>query len=162
MQQRIETIVFCLLLMTAAMPAVVAAEALVLDDDRVSVKLGPEVAAAPEKIKAIKEYRIMERLQEELRNRMADLPRTFKAQIVITKLHLRSGSAVFFAGRATGDDFIYTDITITDKGKQTHHMVFESVNTASSHSQVPPRRVNNMIRKFGTQVSRELRPRRRQ
>ena len=160
MHKQVDAIVFGLML-TVAIPVAVSAEKLALKDDRVSVKLGPEVAAAEEKVKAIEEYRIMERLQEELKNRMANFPRSSKAQIVINKLHLRSGSAVFFAGRMTGDDFIETDITITDNGKQTHHMVIESVNTASSHSQVPPRRVNNMIRKFGSQVSRELRSYRR-
>lgn len=160
MQKRVEALIFGLML-TVAMPTAVTAEALALNDSRVSVKLGPEVAIAEEKVKAIKGHRIMERLQEELKNRMANFPASPRAQIVINKLHLRSGSAVFFAGRTTGDDFIETDITITDKGKQTHHMVIESVNTASSRSQVPSRRVNNMIRKFGTQVSRELRSYRR-
>ena len=122
------------LLLALAMSATGVAEELVLKDDKVTVKLGPEVAAAEEKVKAIKEYRIMERLQEELRHRMAVLPGTSKAQIVITRMRLRSGRSVFFGGGMTGDDFIETEITITDRGKQTHRMVLESVNTRSSRS----------------------------
>lgn len=160
MYTRFKTLVV-MLLMVMAIPATGAAEELVLKDDRVTVKLGPEVASAEEKVEAIKKYHIMERLQQELKSRMNALPGSSRAQMVITRMRLRSGRSVFFAGRMTGDDFIETEITITDRGKETHRMVLESVNTASSRSQVPPRRVNNMIRKFGSQVSRELRSYRR-
>lgn len=144
------------LLLIGVSPAITQAEELSLKGDRISVKLGPEVAAAPEKVEAIKEHRIMERLRDELGNRMYSLPASTRASIVITKLHLRSGKAVFFGGSMTGDDFIETEITLTEKGKQPRRFVIESVNTRSSRSQVPPRRVNNMIRKFGSQVQREL------
>jgi len=143
-------------MLIGAMPAVVQGEELSLKGGRVSVRLGPEVTAAPEKVEAIKEYRIMERLRDELGNNMHGMPASAKATIVITKLHLRSGRAVFFGGRMSGDDFIETDITISEKGKPPLRFVIEAVNRKSSRSQVPPRRVNNMIRKFGSEVAREL------
>ena len=142
--------------MLAGAMAVVHAEELSIKGGRISVALGPEVTAAPEKVEAIKEYHIMERLRDELGNRMYSMPASTRASIVITKLHLRSGRSVFFGGRMTGDDFIETQITLNEKGKQPRRFVLESVNTKSSRSQVPPRRVNNMVRKFGSQVQREL------
>jgi hypothetical protein len=122
-------------------------DGLSISSKQLKITLSDDVKAADEKVEAIKNYKVLTRIQNEIQGHLGALPASAKVEVVITGFRLRSGASGFFG--MSGSDEIDARVTVKDKKKQLAHFSLNADNGRSGKTQPPTRRLVRLVQEFG-------------
>lgn len=135
------------IMLNVTMPALAEDEGLSIKDKRLNITLTDEVKAASEKVEAIKDYKVLGRIKNEIQGHLGGLPESAKVEVVVYGFRLRGGASGFFG--MSGSDVIDARVTVKDKKKQLAHFSVNADNGRGGKTQPPTRRLVRLVQEFG-------------